>query len=225
MLKGKFAVLSLAVAALLCLQIAGVDTANSGNVDPCKSSASSPAGVVFACPAGDGDALNVIGLTITVNVRDGVGALGNPIAGVPATDMWLISCNDLLNLCNGSSAITASAATDVNGNSTFTGDIAAGGCDNGGVRVVVQGIVIDAGVCGVGCVPVKVRSADFNANGVPTDAVDFGAFTSGYPVDPAVNDCRDFNNDNKVDVVDFAKYTGHYNNCPTAPHQCDGNCP
>jgi len=209
MLKGKFAVLSLAAAALLGLQIAGVETANSGNVSPCNSSATSPSGVIFACPQGDGDALNVLGLTISVTVLDNVGA-GLPIAGIPATDMWLISCNDLLNLCNGSSAITASAATDVNGQTTFTGDIAAGGCDNGGVRVVVQGIVIGDGICGDPCVPVKVRSADFNANGTATDAVDFAFFTGGYPVDPAVNDCRDFNNDAKVDVVDFAKYTAHY---------------
>lgn len=209
MLKGKFAVLSLAAAALLCLQIAGVDTANSGNVSPCNSSATGPAGVAFACPQGDGDALNVLGLTITVTVLDNVGP-GSPIPGIPATDMWLISCNDLLNLCNGSSAITASAATDVNGQSTFTGDIAAGGCDNGGVRVVVQGIVIGAGICADPCVAVQVRSADFNANGTATDAIDFGFFTAGYPVNPAVNDCRDFNNDTKVDVVDFAKYTGHY---------------
>jgi hypothetical protein len=208
MLKGKFAVLSLAAAALLSLQIAGVDTANSGNVSPCNSSATSPAGVIFACPMGDGDALNVLGLTITVTVLDNVGG-GSPIPGIPATDMWLISCNDLLNLCNGSSAITASAATDVNGQSTFTGDIAAGGCDNGGVRVVVQGIVIGAGICADPCVPVKVRSSDLNASGVP-DITDFSTFASGYPVDPAVNDCRDFNNDSKVDVVDFAKFSQHY---------------
>jgi hypothetical protein len=209
MLKGKFAVLALAAAALLCLQIAGVDTANSGNVDPCNSSATSPAGVIFACPYGDGDALNVIGLTISVNVKDNTLPSGLPVPGVPATDMWLISCNDLLFLCNGSSAITASAATDVNGNSTFTGDLAMGGCDNGGVRVVVQGIVIGAGVCGDPCVPVKVRSSDLNASGVP-DVIDFGTFATGYPVDPAVNDCRDFNNDSLVDVVDFAKFSGHY---------------
>jgi hypothetical protein len=220
MFKGKFAVLSLAAAALLCLQVAGVDTANSGNVDPCESSASSPAGVVFACPYGDGDALNVLGLTISVTVKDNVAA---PVPGVPATDMWLISCNDLLNLCNGSSAITAAAATDVNGQTTFTGDIAAGGCDNGGVRVVVQGIVIGAGICADACVPVAVRSADFNANGIPTDAQDFGYFTFQYPVNPTVTDqdrCRDFDNNGVVDVVDFAKYTGHYDNNFDILHRC-----
>jgi hypothetical protein len=218
MLKGKFAVLSLVAAALLCLQIAGVDTANSGNVDPCNSSATSPAGVIFACPYGDGDALNVLGLTISVTVKDNVGA-GNPIPGIPATDMWLISCNDLLFLCNGSSAITASAATDANGNTTFTGDLAMGGCDNGGVRVVVQGIVVGAGICADPCVAVKVRSSDLNASGVP-DVIDFGTFAGGYPVDPAANDCRDFNNDNKVDVLDFAKFSGHYDDGVTL-HRCN----
>lgn len=210
MLKGKFAVLTLAAAALLCLQIAGVDTANSGNVDPCNSSATSPAGVIFACPQGDGDPLQTLGLTISVTVKDATLPSGLPVAGVPATDMWLISCNDLLNLCNGSAAITASAATDVNGQTTFTGDIAAGGCDNGGVRVVVQGIVVGAGVCADPCVPVKVRSADFDADGTATDIQDFAFFGTGYPVNPAVNDCRDFDNNALVNIVDFAKYTSHY---------------
>jgi hypothetical protein len=151
-----------------------------------------------------------------VTVKDNVAA---PVPGVPATDMWLISCNDLLNLCNGSSAITAAAATDVNGQTTFTGDIAAGGCDNGGVRVVVQGIVIGAGICGDPCVPVKVRSADFDANGVP-EGIDFVVFATGYPVDPAADDCRDFNNDNKVDVLDFSKFTGHYDD-GVILHRCN----
>jgi hypothetical protein len=221
MLKGKFAVLSLAAAALLCLQIAGVDTANSGSVDPCESSATAPAGAIFACPYGDGDALNVLGLTISVTVLD---AAALPVPGVPATDMWLISCNDLLNLCNGSSAITASAATDINGNTTFTGDIAAGGCDNGGVRVVVQGAVIGLGGCNDPCVPVAVRSNDFNANGICTDSQDFGYFTFEYPINPTVTDqdmCRDFDDNGVVDVVDFAKYTGHYDNNNDILHRCN----
>lgn len=205
MLKGKFAVLSFAAAALLCLQVAGVGTVNSGTVDPCNSSASGAAGVIFACPQSDGDLLSSSGLTISVNVRDGANL---PVPNVPAADIWLIGCNDLLALCGGSGAINASAPTDVNGNTTITGDIAAGGCDNGGVRAVVQGNVIGAGVCGDPCVLVKVRSADLNANLV-VNIVDFGAFATGYPVNPAVNDCRDYNNDGQIGIVDFAKYGSH----------------
>lgn len=205
MLKGKFAVLSLTAAALLCLQVAGADTVNSGVVDPCNSSASGAAGVIFACPQSDGDLLSGSGLTISVTVMDNVPA---PVVGVPAADIWLIGCNDLLALCGGSGAINATAATDVNGQTTITGDIAAGGCDNGGVRVVVQGIVIGAGVCADPCVAVKVRSADFNGNLI-INVVDFAFFAGGYPVNPAVNDCRDFNNDGQVGIVDFAKFTAH----------------
>ena len=93
MLKRKFAVLSLAAAALLCLQFAGANTVNSGVVDPCFSSASSPAGVIFACPQDDGVLLSTAGLTSNVTVKDNLNA---PVAGVPAADIWLIGCNDLI---------------------------------------------------------------------------------------------------------------------------------
>ncbi len=213
MLKGKFAVLSLAAAALMCLQVVGADTVNSGVVDPCNSAASGPAGIIFACPQSDGDLLSGSGLTISVTVRDNVNA---PVAGVPAADIWLIGCNDLLALCGGSGAINAAAPTDVNGQTTITGDIAAGGCENGGVRVVVQGVVIGAGVCADPCVLIKVRSGDFNANLV-VNVQDFSFFVNGplpattddYPVNPAVNDCRDFNDDNQVGIQDFAKFAAH----------------
>jgi hypothetical protein len=205
MLKGKFAVLSLAAAALLCLQFAGVNTVNSGVIDPCNSAATGPAGVIFACPQDDGDLLSASGLTINVTAMDNTNA---PVPNVPAADIWLIGCNDLLGLCGGSGAVNASAATDVNGQTTITANIAAGGCDNGGVRVVIQGVVVGAGVCADPCVAIKVRSADFNKNLV-VNVVDFAFFAGGYPVNPAVNDCRDFNNDGQVGIVDFAKFTAH----------------
>ncbi|MDH5627168.1 MAG: hypothetical protein OEY69_02625, partial [Candidatus Krumholzibacteria bacterium] len=79
MLKGKFAILSLVAAALLCWQVAGVDTVNSGIVDPCNSTASSAAGVHFICPQGDGDPLSGAGLTISVTINDNTNA---PVAGI-----------------------------------------------------------------------------------------------------------------------------------------------
>ncbi|MGH8596534.1 MAG: hypothetical protein ACREXT_07745 [Gammaproteobacteria bacterium] len=209
MLKGKFAVLSLAAAALLCLQVAGVETVNSGVVDPCNSSASGAAGVIFACPQSDGDLLSTAGLTISVTVLDNVSA---PVVGVPAADIWLIGCSDLLNLCGGSGAINASAATDVNGQTTITGDIAAGGCDLGGVRVVVQGVVIGAGVCADPCVLIKVKSADINAS-LLVNLVDFATFGAGYTSPPKVyNECIDFTSPfGTVTLPDFAKYGSHNN--------------
>lgn len=209
MLKGKFAVLSLAAAALLCLQVAGVGTVQSGVVDPCNSSASGAAGVIFACPQSDGDALSGAGLTISVTVLDNVNA---PVVGVAAADIWLVGCSDLLALCGGSGAINAAAPTDVNGQTTITGDIAAGGCDLGGVRVVVQGIVIGAGVCADPCVAVKVKSADINGSLV-VNLVDFATFGAGYTSPPKpYNECIDFTAPfGTVTLPDFAKYGSHNN--------------
>jgi hypothetical protein len=207
MLKGKFALLSLAVAALLCLQFAGASTVNSGVVDPCNSSATAAAGVAFACPQSDGDALGVNGLTITVTVRDDVNA---PIAGIPAADVWLIGCNDLLALCGGSGAINASGPTDINGVTTITGDIAAGGCDLAGVRVVVQGVSIGAGICADPCVLIKVKSPDVNGNLV-VNLVDFATFGAGFTSPPKpYNECIDYVAPfGTVTLPDFAKFGAH----------------
>jgi hypothetical protein len=129
-----------------------------------------------------------------------------------------------LGLCGLSGATQASAATDVNGVTTITANVDAGGCDNGGVRVVVQGIVLGSGPCADPCVPVAIRSGDFNNDGI-SNIIDFGYLTNGggqgsaYPVNPTVTDgdkCRDFNNDTVVNIVDFGKFTQHYQ------HVCGG---
>jgi len=212
MLKGKFAVLSLAAAALLCLQFASAGTVNSGVVDPCNSSASGAAGVLFICPQNDGDLLSGSGLTISVTVLDNLSA---PVVGVPAADVWLIGCTEPnLALCGGSGAISASAATDVNGQTTITGKLAAGGCDLGGVRVVVQGVVIGAGVCADPCIAVKMKSADINKS-LTVNLVDFSIFggASGYPSPPKpYNECIDYTSPfGTVTLPDFAKYGSHNN--------------
>lgn len=214
MLKGKFAVLSLVAAALLCLQIAGVNAVNSGVVDPCNSTASSAAGVTFACPQDDGDLLSASGLTISVTVKDNVNVA---VPNVPAADIWLDGCTaGTLALCGGSGAINAAAATDINGQTTITGNLAAGGCDLSGVRVVVQGVVIGAGTCAAACVPIKVKSADINKS-LTINLVDFAIFGggppagSGYPSPPKVyNECIDYTAPfGTVTLPDFAKYGSH----------------
>lgn len=178
MLKGKFAVLSLAAAGLLCLQIAGVNTVNSGIVDPCNSTASAAAGAIVACPQGDGTTLASVGSTISVTVKDNTNA---PVPGVPAADFWLIGCSNGLVLCGGSASIDATAATDLLGQTTINGDIAAGGCD-AGVKVVVQGIVIGGGACPVICLAITVRSPDLiiDAGNIVTSN-DFAKFGTLYP--------------------------------------------
>jgi hypothetical protein len=218
MLKGKFAVLSLAAAALLCLQFAAVETANSGNVDQCLSEATGASGSIFACPASDGDALSAFGLTITVVARNNAGV---GIEGIPAADIWLLGCNNLITLCGGSGGINASGPTDATGTTTIIGDIAAGGCDLGGVRAVIQGVLIGAGGCGDPCVGVKVKSSDLVAPFLLIQVNDLSKFSSHYqPIGGTYNECADYIAPfGVIQVNDLSKFSSHYSPIG-ASHDC-----
>ena len=214
MFKGKFVVLSLVAAALLCWQMmpAAVDTANSGIVHPCSSTATSGPGpyCATACPQGDGDNLGDVGGLITVVVKDQTGA---PIPGIPASDYWLIGCNDLLALCGGSGSINADSASNSSGVTTIGGgqDLAAGGCDNG-VQVVVQGTVLkDPADCtSLLCLPINVVSVDYNADLI-CDVIDFAIFGPAFPSPPQAYDaCLDYNCDGIIDLVDFSIFGAHW---------------
>ena len=197
-----------AASAFLALSLVLVSTAGAQIVDFCNTTASSPTGVLFACPQGDGTTLSAAGLTITVTVIDNV---NQPVVGIPAEDIWLIGCNDLLGLCEGADAISASGPTDANGQTTITAAFAAGGCDVGGLRVVVQGIVVGAGACGQPCLPIKVRSADITGD-LHVDLIDLAQFSAGYasPPKPYV-ECIDYAAPfGTVTLADFAKYAAHY---------------
>jgi hypothetical protein len=178
--------------------------------DPCESDASGSPGAIFACPGGDGDALLSNGLTITVIARN---RFGVPIPDVPATDIWLVGCNNLLSLCGGSAAINASGPTDQDGMTTITGDIAAGGCELGGVRAVISGIAIGAGGCGDPCVPVRVKSPDIVPDGgnLVVDLADFAMFGTGYQSPPkAYQECLDYKAPfGEVKLNDFAHWGSH----------------
>jgi hypothetical protein len=193
------------VASLLA---AWLERSVAGVWDPCNSTVSAPAGVLFACPQGDGDFLSANGLTIDVIVRDNVMA---PIPGIIPSDFWIIGCNDLLALCAGSASIDASAPTDENGHTTITARLAAGGCDISGIRVVVQGAVLGAGVCGDPCVPIYVRSCDVDGN-LAVNLSDFAAFGAGYTSPPKpYNECLDYTAPfGAVNLGDFAKFGVHY---------------
>ena len=115
-------------------------------------------------------------------------------------------------MCGGSGAIAASAPTNQNGETTIVAKFATGGCDNSGVRAVVQGIAIGAGLCAAPCLPIKIRSPDLNANYV-VNLVDFAVFGSGYTSPPkAYNECLDFAAPfGTVTLPDFARYGVHAN--------------
>jgi len=180
--------------------------------DLCGSTADGAGGCWLVCPAGDGPRLDEFGGVITVVVRD---IAGFPIAGIPASDFWLYGCADGLVLCGGSHAIDADGPTDLQGQTTISGAMAAGGCDDG-LWVIVQGIVLsDPADCGVPlCLPYTVRSPDITADLV-VNLADFSAFAVGYISPPKpYNKCLDFNCDGVVNLVDFARFAAHY------LHQC-----
>jgi hypothetical protein len=238
MLKGKYVLLSLA-AALVCLQLAGIKTANSGIVDACKSSVTANAGVVLVCPLGDGDPLTApVGggsSQITLTVRDNANV---GIAGIPATDMWLVGCNDGLLLCGGSSGSNADAVTSATGVTTFSNEPIAGGCDTG-MYAVVQGVVIqDSGTCAPKCLAIAARSPDYKSSGAPGPApcagdlrcpdskvtnADFSWFVTHYPTtgNPGATyfSCADYAAPlgSPIGLADFSKFTVHF---AGAGHKC-----
>lgn len=219
-MKSKFLVLLFVVAISLIIHVADSETASDVRPDSCKSSASASVGLLLVCPKGDGPLLSDLGLTITVILRD---ANDNPIAGIPAGSIWVIGCNQEMGLCEDDSGdrrgfVTATAPTDENGQTTITCAIAGGGCDLGGVRVVVDTgriprdiVIIGGGLCGVPCIPIVVKSPDLNGS-LRVDLVDLAIFGAGYTSPPQPhNQCIDYAAPfDKTDLVDFALFAVHY---------------
>ena len=197
------------LAVSLCPLVAA-NQADAQILECCECTATASAGVLFCCPQGDGDALASNGLTVSVRVVDAVNA---PIPNIPAYDIWLTSCtDDVLAMCGGSGAIMASAPTNQNGETTITARFAVGGCDNTGVRAVVQGYEIGSGICADPCLPIKIRSPDINANFV-INLVDFAIFGSSYTSPPRpYKECVDFAAPfDTITLADFARYGIHSN--------------
>jgi hypothetical protein len=215
MLKGKLVVLSLIAVALLCWQVmpASVDSANSGIVDPCSTSASSAGGCWVICPQGDGPPLNALSPaagdgTIFVTVKDQTGA---PVVGVPAADFWLLGWTDNVVLCGGSGSINATAATIGDGTTTIAGSWGAGGCDNGVIVVVQSVVILDPNNWTTPlCLPVLVRSPDVDGS-LAVDLVDFAMFGDHWqPAGKPYGECWDYDCDADVDLTDFAVFGGHW---------------
>jgi hypothetical protein len=217
MFKGKFVALSLVAAALLCWQIAGVDTATGGFVDPCSSSATSAntdTVCYVVCPQGDGDRLDGIGATISVQVRDDGGV---PVPGIPPADYWLDGCTGGLVLCAGGGAAGADSASNASGWTTISGTLSASSCDTNGVSVIVQGVIIaDPANCSVPlCLPIRAVSPDISGEGGNVDGIvelfDLSAFATDYTHPPkAYNGCLDYNCDGLVELIDFSIFAQHY---------------
>jgi hypothetical protein len=210
MFKGKFVVLSVLAAMLLCWQFLPMNSApaSSGIVDPCSSYAwfcQSGTRCWFICPQGDAQTLAAGNNEICVCIED---ANGNPIPGILASDFWLIGCTDL-HLCAGSGSIDADSATGDNGCTTISGTMFAGGCDIVGVYVVCQGIIIG---CPPTCLSMVVVSPDISADGI-VNLVDFAIFAPSFNTscgNPNYNPCCDYDCDCDVDLVDFSLFAQHW---------------
>jgi hypothetical protein len=209
MFKGKFVVLSLIAAALLSWQVAGVDNANSGIVEPCSSTASAAPGCFLICPQGDGARLDAIGSVVSIQAKDATGA---PIAGIPGSDFWLLGCGGNLNPCGGSGSINADSASNSDGRTTIAGDLSAGGCELSGLSVVIQGIVLvsQTNCLDVLCLPLVTVSPDIDGDG-SVGLLDFSQFATGYPSPPkTLTPCLDYDCSGTVNLIDFSLFAGHY---------------
>jgi hypothetical protein len=219
MLKGKFAVLALVAAAVLCWQVAGVSNVNSGIVDKCASSAElrngtgdTPvaSGTTFGCQVGDGDILATNNLSILVTIIDNTAVA---VPGIPAEDFWLIGCNDLLTLCDNTLSTNADGATNGLGQTFIRNtQIKVAGCDLGGVRVVCQGAVIDDATCpSPACVQLVVNSTDRVAPFLIVLNNDFTNFAGAYVANFGTDSpCEDHKVDHNVANTDFTKFASHY---------------
>jgi hypothetical protein len=166
---------------------------------------------IVVCPVGDGPTLASLGATITVRLRDVTGLI--PIAGVPASDYWLLGCEDNVLLCGGSGSIDADGPSDVDGMATISGAIAGAGAASG-TRVVVQGVIIEDCDFNQICLPIIWRSPDLNAD-LLVDIVDMAIFGPLFPSPPnAYDESGDLDNNGVIDIVDFAIFGGHFQ------HEC-----
>ncbi len=204
------------------LQVAPVPTAGACTTPhPCESSATSAGGVLMVCPAGDGPNLSDIGATISVTLLYCLQV--EPVIGVPPQDLWIQSkLHPDPRLCGGAASSNADLVTDVNGQTTMSGSIAAGGYFGDGVYVVALGSFIQLGESflqpGQTCdnpLPLVLVSPDINGDLV-VDLLDLSAFaavlvTGGGTVDPRM----DFDGDGQIGLVDVSLFAGHF------MHRCE----
>ena len=200
--------LAVGVLAALCATAAGAGIPNL-DLSTAATAAGGPASIVI-CPQGDADRLDnargatgATGLdaTVTLNLLD---SNSDPIAAFPAVDMWLDATG--ISLCLDGSI--ADGATDINGQTTWTGALAAGGyAASGELHVMISGNPLN----GPG-MAVVVNSPDLNADLAVnlTDVVLFaGMFYGPY------DETGDFYHDgalNLSDIVILAQHMGH--ECP-----------
>ncbi len=160
---------------------------------------------VAACPAGDAG----IDLVVTVNLEDDI-----MTRTVQPWELTLDIADLTAKVFEADNVLSASgAASAANGYTTTIQHRAFGSCSPGEpVNVLLNGSPLSSAPT------VTIRSWDLAPPYGSYTIVDFSTFGSGYPADPAVNDCRDYNGDNKVTLLDFNWFSSHHNHSsPYAP--------
>jgi hypothetical protein len=189
--------LGLAVAGSMVL---GLGTAQAGVPNGGTSEASAAGtGTILIVPDASGDNLGARGLTITVTVRD---VSNNVIAGFPFQDVTLSSAiAGELAICQGGAS--ADANTDVNGQTTFSGNIAGGGSTEGGLQVFLNEVPVTGN--GGSVLAINANSPDINGD-LTVDVVDVGFFAQGFGGDPALAFAVDLISDGNINIADVGQF-------------------
>lgn len=206
---------------MICVASLGVATLSfAGIPDLSLSSAVTAAGSevsVFTLPDGTGKALTEAKLeaggevdaTITVTLLD---AGGLPIFLYPFEDMWLETSAGGLVPCNGGTV--ADASTDINGETTFSASLFAGGYSDrvGGEKCVVM--VNGSAITSTGSqLDILFNSSDIDGSGAQgtTDTIIFVPLYTGGGYDYSI----DFFFDGNINLSDLVLYAGGLNtSCP-----------
>ncbi len=164
-----------------------------------------PTDVVATCPAADG----AVDLTINIDLDE------NVVSRTIAADELRLDIQDLVatvfdqdGLLMASTPATSPYYTTKIEHKGFGGRASFSPpnyvCSNSdGADVLLNGEPLTAQAV------VTIRSPDLNGSG-NVNVSDFALFGQGYPLDPAPpDDCRDFNDDQKVNIGDFGFYSTH----------------
>lgn len=204
---------------MICVASLGVATLSfAGIPDLSLSSAVTAAGSevsVFTLPDGTGKALTEAKLeaggevdaTITVTLLD---AGGLPIFLYPFEDMWLETSMGGLVPCNGGTV--ADASTDINGVTTFTGALFAGGYSDRSGGETCQVVINGSALIGSD-MNILFNSSDIDGNGAQgtSDTIAFVPVYTGGGYDYSI----DFFFDGAITLSDLVLYAGGLNTtCP-----------
>lgn len=171
---------------------------------------------VSNCPAGDFETIMAGGSgtgSIWVIILD---TSSIPVSGIPRTDIYWQPCpGSPGTLCWCSPRNQMDAPTNAAGWAQATGTLCVGGCALNGIECRVFDSTIPAWVvlANPPCVPnVQFKSPDLNADCMVnlSDLVPFGNSYNKNLGQPGYNACCDYNDDNRVNLSDFAFFSAHY---------------